>query len=957
MGDLADTPSKAGAGEPGPPGTGWVGRAREVAELRTLLANLEQGRGGCALIEGEPGIGKSALLAEAFRDVDDRRCTRLGAEADELSVKLPLRMMTQALHSSPATAEALAQQTGRAPAEGASLWVPGAADPVLSAVESVLRALDQSCAARPVLLVLDDLHWADEASLLVMNRLVAAIGQLPLLMVCTTRRVPRRPEVTRLLRTMVSRGASLIRLEPLSTAETVLMTSGLLGSAAGPELSRQIELTGGNPFYIRELTDSLVRERRLATASGTTDLIPTDEAADIPASLSAAIADRLGFLSEEAVELLKSATLLGSEFTLTDLAVVIGRPVRSLVASVEETVAADVLADGSSRLRFRHPLIREALYQSVPYAVRVSLHLEVAQSLSKAGAPPARVAGQLASLKGALDNWALDWLLHAGPELRHQAPQLTTELLVRAQQSVRGNDPRRDTLEALLATIAFQLSRGDDVERAARQVLARTTDAGLAGEMTWALAYSLLRSSRSSEAVEILTQGPRRWPLDPVWQARLSALRALTLYASGVPAQALRSARAALDEGRRLVDPLATAYALLTLSLLAARDRDCQAALDLADQAITVLGDAPEFVDPSFVMRSLRLRLLTVLDRYEEATAEVAYIRAGADRAAPARVAMTTVVAAELAFQTGRWDDCVTELEAVEDLPESWFLPMLLHGLSALVAVLRNRLREARVQLARASQQSIDQGGPRSNGGYLLMARALLAEREGKAEQAVAILNEELGSASVIDSARPLWLPVLVRLALSAGHRTPAERAAALVAAELATDSCGVLRAVHLHCQGLLADDPEALVAATEAYRATGRPLPMTMAMDDAALLLARSGDMVRCRALLQEAASSYHELGAAWLLTRMDAAVREYGIRRGGASLRRRPVSGWEALTPTEQRIARLAAQGLSNPDIADRLVSSRRTVQTHVSHILGKLGLHSRNEIARVAAANPEA
>ncbi|MFD9541358.1 ATP-binding protein [Streptomyces sp. NPDC060022] len=956
MGDLADVSGKSCSGWPSPRSTGWVGRSREVAGLRALLADLTLGRGGCAMVEGEPGIGKSALLAEALHAADGRRLTLLRADADELGVKLPLKVMTQALESSPATAEALAQQVALAPAQAPSLWVPGTGDPVLSAAESMRRALVQSCAAGPVLLVLDDLHWADEASLLVMSRLVEAIGQLPLLLVCAARRVPRRPEVTRLRRAMVSGGALAIRLDPLSPTETSVMAEGLLGSPPGPEFARRIEETGGNPLYVKELTVSLMRERTLTATSGTADLISVAEPDGIPASLSAVIADRLGSLSEEAVELLRSATLLGSEFPLTDLAVVLGRPVRSLVATVEETVAADVLADGSSRLRFRHPLIREALYRSVPPATRAGLHLEVAQRLSAAGTPHVRVAGQLASIEGPLDRWSLDWLIHAGPELRHQAPQLTADLLVRAQQCAGGSDPRRDTLEALLATIAFQLSRSDDVERAARQVLARTADARLAGEMTWVLAYSLLRSSRSSEALEILTQGPRRWQLDSVWKVRLAALRALTLYASGLPSQALPSARTALEEAKRLVDPLAIAYALLTLSLLAARDRECEVALDAVEQAITVLGDAPEFIDPSFVMRSLRIRLLMVLDRYDDAAEEVAHVRACSGRAAPARVAMVTVVVAELAFQTGRWDDCVTELNAVEDMSEQRFMPVLVFGLRALVAVLRSRPRDARVQLARAARRTLDRRGPRSNEGYLLMARALLAEREGDPERGLSILASELGEASAIDSARPLWLPLLVRLALALGNREAAERAGAVVERELATDSRGVLRAVHLHCQGLLGSEPEMLVAAAEVYRSSGRRLPMALALDDAALLLARSGIEVRCRALAREAAACYHELGAAWLLTRLDSGLREYGIRRGGASSSRRPVSGWGSLTPTEQRIARLAAEGLTNPDIADQLLSSRRTVQTHVSHILAKLGLHSRNEIARVSAANPQ-
>jgi DNA-binding NarL/FixJ family response regulator len=117
-------------------------------------------------------------------------------------------------------------------------------------------------------------------------------------------------------------------------------------------------------------------------------------------------------------------------------------------------------------------------------------------------------------------------------------------------------------------------------------------------------------------------------------------------------------------------------------------------------------------------------------------------------------------------------------------------------------------------------------------------------------------------------------------------------------------------------------------------------------------VLLARGGDTNAARAALTEAIRAYLGLGAAWDVRRADARLREYGIRRGPRIVRRRPTNGWEALTPTEARVAALVAQGRSNPDIAAEMLLSRRTVQTHVSNILAKLGYNSRIDIAREAA-----
>jgi DNA-binding NarL/FixJ family response regulator len=126
-------------------------------------------------------------------------------------------------------------------------------------------------------------------------------------------------------------------------------------------------------------------------------------------------------------------------------------------------------------------------------------------------------------------------------------------------------------------------------------------------------------------------------------------------------------------------------------------------------------------------------------------------------------------------------------------------------------------------------------------------------------------------------------------------------------------------------------------------------PLGVGQCYEEAALLLTRADNPVEARSALTRAAAVYADLGARWDVRRADARLRRFGVRRGPNSARRRPITGWDALTPTEARVATLVAEGRSNPDIAAGLLLSRRTVQTHVSHILTKLGYTSRIEIAR--------
>jgi DNA-binding NarL/FixJ family response regulator len=160
-----------------------------------------------------------------------------------------------------------------------------------------------------------------------------------------------------------------------------------------------------------------------------------------------------------------------------------------------------------------------------------------------------------------------------------------------------------------------------------------------------------------------------------------------------------------------------------------------------------------------------------------------------------------------------------------------------------------------------------------------------------------------------------------------------------------------VKTAVADHCRGLMTGDPGPVLAAAEYFAAAGRLLDYGFALEDAAVLAARRGDLAAARRALAGAVSAYQALGARWDIRRASARLRTFGVRRRQAASSDRPVSGWSALTPSEVKVAGLVADGRSNPDIAAELFLSRYTVQTHVSHILTKLGVQSRVEIAAEA------
>jgi DNA-binding NarL/FixJ family response regulator len=158
---------------------------------------------------------------------------------------------------------------------------------------------------------------------------------------------------------------------------------------------------------------------------------------------------------------------------------------------------------------------------------------------------------------------------------------------------------------------------------------------------------------------------------------------------------------------------------------------------------------------------------------------------------------------------------------------------------------------------------------------------------------------------------------------------------------------------VRAQCRGLADGDPRLLAEAVASYRSAGQKFQLAQATEDLGIVLAEGGDTAAARPHLVQALRLYEDLAASWDLHRMRARFREYGMRTGSHAARDRPATGWASLTETETRIARLIADGQSNPEIAHTLFLSRRTIETHVSHILTKLGQRSRVDIARLAAA----
>ncbi|GAB3157994.1 LuxR family transcriptional regulator [Amycolatopsis stemonae] len=921
-----------------------VGRDGELSRLADWVRDVAGGRGRAVLVDGEPGIGKSALVRAGCAIAADAGCQVYWGAGDELGQALPLLPLLDALRITTSAPD---------PRRGAIAGLlrgetaaDSAIDLAAAAAEQVLALVEELCLAGPAVLVVDELQWADQTTVTVWSRLARAVRQLPLLLVGVMRPVPRRDDL-RALRRTVDRTERL-RMGRLGAPAVLELVAALAGGKPGGQLAELADGAAGNPLYLTELVDALARSSRLAVdEAGIAELTggPT------PVSLAEAIADRLGFLPEPVREVLRAAALLGVVFSVGDLTTVVGSGLAGVLPALDEARAAGVLADAGDGLAFRHPLIRTALYEDMPAAVRVAWHGSAAQALAKAGAPVERVARQLLPAMTPEDGrdpvpaWVPGWLADAAPPLIGLAPAVAVAILRRA---VRGSDAT-GVLSCRLAEALYRVGDVADAERMAGRALKRVTDPDLLVDLHMTLTQCHRMTGHCAESLKALTRAMTMPGVEARHRARLQVLAARMHRNLGQVELAGRAGTEALAEAARIDDRWAVGWALHVLSLVAMMRGEWAEALRVFERAISVAHGDPTLIDLSLLLRINQAVTLGALDRYPEALAAAERARELADRTGSVvRLIQTQSALGQLLLGAGRWDDALAEVDVVPDDLKDPSVVCCDHGVAAIIHLHRGDAAAAREHLAVAAPVTKRIGDLVVE--PLAQARSLAAEQAGAPARALAALTarltgEDEGEALLGDA---------VRLAMKLGDTATAARLVSRVRAITAGSSVPHRNALALYCDGLVSRDGATLLRAADGYRDAGRPLPRAKALEAAAVAFAEADDRGSARAAFTRALDCYTALDAQWDVARLRARFRAFGIRRGPTVKHRQATHGWDSLTPTEGKIAGLVVAGLSNPQIAARLYLSPRTVGTHVSHILTKLGVHSRIDIAREAANN---
>ena len=898
--------------------SGLLGRGAEIAALERAIRTLAQGRGSVLVLEGPAGTGKTRLLEELVRRVPDARRAR----AVELDANLPLGVATRMLEESLRT-HGIGWRRSRI--SGTTLAEAGAG-PLYELAQAAIQLVART---GPQVLVVDDAQWADRQSLELFAYLAGLAVDLPLLVAVGARPGPAR---NLLAPFGAAPGAVSLTLADLSEDQASDLVRLLLPNATTELVEVCVRVSGGNPLLVHELTSAIA-------ANGTAAHPETARRIEgmAPRTVTDGVLTRLGQIGSAAVELARAVAILGDGTSLRHAARLADLDADTAAGAADRLVQASILAQGPD-LSFLHPLLSDAVLRDLGEFTRARRYRRAAQVVAADGLAD-RAGAHLLRAHPADDPTAVDLLraaaaealargdAHTGARLLERAlaePPTAAERpavlidLARAEAAT-GDVHALDHLEDSLSTLPGPPRRITVLDELSRLLYLRSdfrkgvqvAERALADvptghpdherlRATWLLSAGMLPESHG-RTLEITRQlAAAALQGQPPHDPDLRAIAALNLLCRGVPDCATELAAAALAGGLDVNGPGA-GYALSVLAWAGQRNSLAAAAARVhreASEANSLLGMS--------------------LAAYWQGRAHLD----GGDLAA----ALESIRGARAAEELG------------------W------HAYRPLTAALLAEVRMEYGDLADAESAIRDVPADEVPNPLLCHLRGRLALAKGDhpaAAAAFATAGEVLQNVWAIDG--PVVVPWRSGAALAALGTGERQRALELSAADVdlaRADGIPVGLARTLRARGLVVGDEDGLALLREAAAAAAASesvLEQTHAGVELGAALRRSGARREARTILAEARERAESSGLGALAQRARDEQQASGARP-----RRVSLTGPAALTPSELRIARLAAAGATNQQIAAELHLSPKTVSWHLGAIFRKLAITRRQALA---------
>ena len=911
------------------------GRAAEADVIASAMSDVDMGGSRILILRGVAGAGKTRLLGEMLSSTSRAGWRAVVAVPDPESHLVPTAILAEAsLGAEPPllTVDDIATLSA---SPDSRYWF-------IQMFRNAIEAAAQDCS---FIFVLDDLQWADAASIAIIRSLVASMGDLPILWSFAVRAGENDESVEAALAEW-SPMSTTIEVPPLSDLATIDMATDLLGAAPDPRLEETLRRAENLPLLVSELVQGLVEENLVSVHND----VAAAHGGQLPERFGASIRDRIARLPRRASQLVQVASILGRSFSVPNLAALSGDTMSDLIDGVELAIQADIFVDGSP-LRFRHDAIRETAEAMLRPTVRAHLRRRAADIRLHSGEPLLAVAASIADSADRGDTAAVELLHDAALQLAPVDAEGAANLANRAVEIA--SSPEQYGLLAELIPVLWVGGRVD-----AAKTLAHGLRAMLSPEDRARTQLAVARLETESSFADAIVTCDEALAMDGTplgLRAQLLAVRTLNLANIGDYVRLSKSVPEARAAAQVAGEVAALATVDATESVLRFYEHRWGYSRQLIETAVESMNRLPGFEVAQWLPEGLWPAFLAnamgqgreALQITEGRIEETQRTRSGI------ALAFWTMVRCRVLFDLGELEEAKAQAETVMAMTSDLELGDFAQA-TAGVVLYRVALHDGDYAACKAQSSGIRAmaEGPALHltGLWLL---ALTAEADGDMEAVIDLTTDayqtlDVPTPSLMTPADIADDALLARMWRKAGAEKRLEKLSAVSRFRAETNPGNSLaEGIAAHVDGIIAGTTEALQRAVELLAHSQRPLALALALEDLGLAAVNEGTGDAERAWARSA-DILEKHGAVRDANRVLSHLRGVGIRRRPKV----PELHSGMLSARELQVAERLAGGATTKQIASDLSLSQHTVLSHVRHIYDKWGISTRRALVERVA-----